>query len=84
MEVSKNLKWHKSVVKRYFKQTKIDLQEGTTSNPLTRFVRSYLPYLRSDFKFTLMHAQHTYAKIFGFRDWKELKDYCEGGLNAQT
>lgn len=84
MEISKSLKWHQLVCKRLFKETKKDLELGISSNFLTDYVRRYFPIYQPEFKFTLMNAQHIYAKLYGFYNWKELKDYCEGGLNAQT
>lgn len=83
MEISRNLNWHKRQAKIRFKQYLLDKAEGTCIGSMTQWLhRNVRASFDSDFKFTLMNAQHTYAKMIGFASWKELKDYCEGGIQC--
>lgn len=71
MQVSNNLDFHKRMAKKFFKHWRDCVPE-------CQFMRNLgLLIDNPDFSFTLMNAQHVYAKMQGFVCWKELKDYCK-------
>lgn len=74
-----DLDYHKSRSKKMFKEIKkygLSQASFIESNFIADYVVKYLPYRKDNFKFTLMNAQHIYAKCLGFHSWKQLKDYC--------